>query len=97
MADGILYGEGKGNPEWNYSAPHGAGRLMSRSAARSGISLDDYTNRMKDAGVWTSCVGSATLDEAPQAYKDPEIIREAVKDTAVILDQWKEIYNFKAN
>jgi RNA-splicing ligase RtcB len=96
MADGILYGEGRGNEEWNCSAPHGAGRLMSRSKAKDTISIDEYRKRMKDAGVWSSCVGQATLDEAPQAYKNPDVIKESIGDTVTILDHWKEIYNFKA-
>jgi RNA-splicing ligase RtcB len=97
MADGILFCEGKGNFEWNYSAPHGAGRLMSRGKAKATISVEDYKKRMEEAGVWTSCVGQGTLDEAPQAYKDPEMIKNAIGDTVTILDHWKEVYNFKAN
>jgi RNA-splicing ligase RtcB len=97
MADGILFCEGKGNPEWNQSAPHGAGRLMSRGKAKSTISVEDYRKRMEEAGVWTSCVGLETLDEAPQAYKDPSAITEVIGETVTILDQWKEVYNFKAN
>jgi RNA-splicing ligase RtcB len=97
MADGILYCEGLGNPEWNYSAPHGAGRLMSRGKAKATISVEDYKKRMDDAGVWTSCVGLETLDEAPQAYKDPDVIKNAIGDTVMILDHWKEVYNFKAS
>jgi RNA-splicing ligase RtcB len=97
MADGILECEGNGNPEWNQSAPHGAGRLMSRGKARAAISMDDYKNRMEEAGVWTSCVSEGTLDEAPQAYKNPATIIEAIGDTVNIVDQWREVYNFKAN
>jgi RNA-splicing ligase RtcB len=97
MADGILYCEGKGNPEWNCSAPHGAGRLMSRGKAKAVITVEDYKKRMDEAGVWTSCVGPETLDEAPQAYKDPSSITESVKETVAVLDRWREIYNFKAN
>jgi RNA-splicing ligase RtcB len=97
MADGILYCTGKGNSEWNFSAPHGAGRLMSRGKAKAVISVDDYKKRMDEAGVWTSCVGPETLDEAPQAYKDPSSIMEFIGETVAILDQWKEVYNFKAN
>jgi RNA-splicing ligase RtcB len=97
MADGILYGEGRGNEEWNCSAPHGAGRLMSRSKAKDTINVEEYSQRMKDAGVWTSCVGQSTLDEAPQAYKNPAMIKSAIGDTVMILDHWKEVYNFKAN
>jgi RNA-splicing ligase RtcB len=97
MADGILLCEGKGNPDWNESAPHGAGRLMSRGKAKASISLEDYKQRMETAGVWTSCVGEGTLDEAPQAYKDPSTIIEAIGETVDIVDRWKEVYNFKAN
>jgi RNA-splicing ligase RtcB len=96
MADGILYCEGKGNEDWNCSAPHGAGRLMSRTKAKATISVEDYKKRMDEAGVWTSCVGNGTLDEAPQAYKKSDVIKEAIGDTVTILDQWKEVYNFKA-
>jgi RNA-splicing ligase RtcB len=97
MADGILYGEGRGNEDWNCSAPHGAGRLMSRSKAKAAISVEEYKKRMDEAGVWTSCVGTETLDEAPQAYKDPLTIIKAIEDTVVVMDHWKEIYNFKSN
>jgi RNA-splicing ligase RtcB len=97
MADGILYCQGKGNPEWNCSAPHGAGRLMSRSKAKQTISVEDYKKRMVESGVWSSCVGVETLDESPQAYKNPEMITAAIQDTADIIDRWREIYNFKAN
>jgi RNA-splicing ligase RtcB len=97
MADGILLCEGKGNPEWNESAPHGAGRFMSRGKAKASITVEEYQSRMEAAGVWTSCVGEGTLDEAPQAYKDPDVIKNAIGDTVTILDHWKEVYNFKAN
>jgi RNA-splicing ligase RtcB len=97
MADGILFGYGRGNQEWNCSAPHGAGRLMSRSKAKQNISLDDYKKRMDEAGVWSSCVSEATLDESPQAYKDPAMIVETVKDTVDVRERWHEIYNFKAS
>jgi RNA-splicing ligase RtcB len=97
MADGILKCEGKGNPDWNESAPHGAGRLMSRGKAKAVIPLEEYKRRMDEAGVWTSCVGPETLDEAPQAYKDPSTITESIGETVAIVDRWKEVYNFKAN
>jgi RNA-splicing ligase RtcB len=97
MADGILFCEGKENSEWNYSAPHGAGRLMSRGKAKAVIPVEEYRRRMDEAGVWTSCVGLETLDEAPQVYKDPSSIMESIGETVTILDQWKEVYNFKAN
>jgi RNA-splicing ligase RtcB len=97
MADGILLCEGKGNEEWNQSAPHGAGRLMSRSKAKASISVEEYRKRMEEAGVWTSCVGPETLDEAPQAYKDSSFITESIGETVIVRDRWKEVYNFKAN
>jgi RNA-splicing ligase RtcB len=97
MADGILLCEGKGNPEWNESAPHGASRLMSRGKAKASITVEEYQSRMEAAGVWTSCVGEGTLDEAPQAYKDPATIIDAIGDTVDIVDRWQEVYNFKAN
>jgi RNA-splicing ligase RtcB len=97
MADGILLCEGKGNTEWNCSAPHGAGRLMSRGKAKAVIPVEEYKRRMVEAGVWTSCVGPETLDEAPQAYKDPSTITESIGETVAILDRWREVYNFKAN
>jgi RNA-splicing ligase RtcB len=97
MADGILLCEGKGNPDWNESAPHGAGRLMSREKAKAVIPVEDYKRRMDEAGVWTSCVGPETLDEAPQAYKDPSTITESIGETVTIVDWWREVYNFKAS
>jgi RNA-splicing ligase RtcB len=97
MADGILLCEGKGNPDWNESAPHGAGRLMSRGKAKAVIPVEDYKRRMEEAGVWTSCVGPETLDEAPQAYKDPSTITESIGETVTIVDRWREVYNFKAS
>jgi RNA-splicing ligase RtcB len=97
MADGILLCEGKGNPDWNESAPHGAGRLMSRGKAKATIPVEDYKRRMEEAGVWTSCVGPETLDEAPQAYKDPSTITESIGETVTIVDRWREVYNFKSN
>jgi RNA-splicing ligase RtcB len=96
MADGILFCKGKGNADWNNSAPHGAGRLMSRTAAKQSITVSAFKKRMEEAGVWTSCISKETLDEAPQAYKDPAMIIDAIKDTAELVDCWKEVYNFKA-
>lgn len=96
MADGCIIGTGRGNADWNNSAPHGAGRLMSRTDAKKKVSLDAFQKRMKDAGVWTSCVGKGTLDEAPQAYKKASHIIEYLKDTVDIDCQMKPVYNFKA-
>jgi len=93
MADGIILGIGKGNKDWNYSAPHGAGRKMSRTKAKANISLEDYQYKMKD--VWSSCVGKSTLDEAPQAYKSADHIINNIKETVDIISHMKPIYNFK--
>lgn len=95
MRDGTLICRGKGNPDWNYSAPHGAGRLMSRAAAKKQLSLDDYKNEMKD--IWTSCVGEGTIDEAPMAYKPMEEILECIKPTVDVVDRLIPMYNFKAD
>ena len=85
---------GKGNPEWNYSAPHGAGRLMSRRAARENLSLEEYQETMK--GVYTTSVNTATIDEAPMAYKSLKDIIDVIRDSVDIIDVMKPIYNFKA-
>lgn len=95
MRDGSLICIGKGNPDWNYSAPHGAGRLMSRSKAKENISMDEYTESMKD--IFTTSVNTSTLDEAPQAYKSMNEIINAIKDTASILKIIKPVYNFKSS
>lgn len=97
MADGILLGRGKGNADWNNSAPHGAGRKMSRSEAKRSIPMADFKKVMKDAGVWSSCVGQGTIDEAPQAYKDADAVLAYVADTVEIVNKLKPIYNFKAS
>lgn len=95
MRDGSLLCVGKGNPDWNYSAPHGAGRLMSRSKAKEAINLDDFVETMKD--IYTTSVGVDTLDEAPQAYKSIEEIMSAITDTVDIIGIINPIYNFKAH
>jgi len=95
MRDGSLICVGKGNDDWNYSAPHGAGRLMSRAKAKESISLDDFKNQMD--GIYTTSVNQSTLDEAPMAYKPIEEIIENIKDTVEIIDIIKPIYNFKAS
>lgn len=94
MRDGSLLCIGKGNADWNYSAPHGAGRIMSRSQARKNISLDDFKETMK--GIYTTSVGTSTIDESPFAYKPADVIIEAIKDTVDIIEVIKPIYNFKA-
>lgn len=94
MRDGSLICIGKGNEDWNCSAPHGAGRLMSRSAAFEKLTMEEYRAQM--AGVYTTCVNSATLDESPMAYKNMDEIVENIKPTAQIIAHIKPIYNFKA-
>jgi tRNA-splicing ligase RtcB len=94
MRDGVLVCEGKSNPEWNYSAPHGAGRLMSRSKAKKEVKLDAYKNSM--AGVYSTCICDSTLDESPFAYKDSEMIKSAIEPTATILTQLKPVLNIKS-
>ena len=95
MKDGSVLAVGKGNPEWNFSAPHGAGRLMSRSKAKQTLSMDEYKTMMK--GVYTTSVNEATLDEAPMAYKSLDDIIDVIKESVDVIDVMKPIYNFKAN
>ena len=94
MRDGSLVCIGKGNDEWNCSAPHGAGRLMSRKAALSSLSMEEYRSEM--AGIYTTCIDRATLDEAPMAYKSLEEIVAQIGPTAEIVERIKPVYNFKA-
>ena len=94
MRDGSLIVRGKGNPDWNYSAPHGAGRIMSRSTARNSIPMQDYKDSMK--GIFTTCICSATVDEAPQAYKPMDEIVANIQDTCDIVKVISPVYNFKA-
>ncbi len=94
MRDGSLICTGKGNPEWNFSAPHGAGRLMSRSQAKSNFTVSDYKKQMK--GIYTTSVNAATLDECPMAYKSADDIVKNISDTVEINDFIKPVYNFKA-
>ena len=95
MRDGSVLAVGKGNPEWNYSAPHGAGRVMSRSAARAQLDMEEYSREM--AGVYSTSVNEATIDEAPMAYKSLEDIIDVIADSVDIIEVLKPIYNFKAN
>lgn len=94
MRDGSLICIGKGNPDWNFSAPHGAGRLMSRSKAKEIISLDEFRGSMRE--VYSTSVCESTIDEAPQAYKPMDAIVEAIAPTATIERIIRPIYNFKA-
>ena len=95
MRDGSLLCKGKGNSEWNYSAPHGAGRLMSRSKAKENIDFVDFKNSMLN--VFTTSVTQSTLDEAPQAYKPMQEIINLISETVEIIDILKPLYNFKSN
>lgn len=94
MRDGSLICIGKGNPDWNYSAPHGAGRLMSRSDAKETFSVEEYEKQMQ--GIYTTSVNRGTLDECPMAYKSMEDIVNNIGDTAQVVNVIKPIYNFKA-
>ena len=94
MRDGSVLAVGKGNAEWNYSAPHGAGRIMSRKAAKDRLSLEEYRETMK--GIYTTSVNEATLDEAPMAYKSLDDIIDVIRDSVDIIDVMKPVYNFKA-
>lgn len=94
MRDGSLICIGKGNEDWNCSAPHGAGRLMSRSAAKQTFTVSAFKKQMN--GIYTTSVGSSTLDECPMAYKNMQDIVDNIGDTADILQIIKPIYNFKA-
>lgn len=95
MRDGCILGIGKGNEDWNYSAPHGAGRTMSRSKAKESILLEEYQKAMD--GIFTTSVNTSTIDESPMAYKTMDEIIGHIKDTVEIVDIIKPIYNFKAN
>ena len=95
MRDGSVLAVGRGNPEWNYSAPHGAGRIMSRTKAKDTLSLEEYEEAMK--GVYTTSVNAATLDEAPMAYKSLEDIIDVIRDSVDVIDVMKPVYNFKAS
>lgn len=95
MKDGSVLAVGKGNPAWNYSAPHGAGRLMSRTKAKNTLSMEEYKTMME--GIYTTSVNEATLDEAPMAYKSLGDIIEVIKESVDVIDVMKPIYNFKAN
>lgn len=95
MRDGSLICVGKGNPDWNYSAPHGAGRLFGRMAAKKNFSMEDYEKSME--GIYTTSVNLDTLDECPMAYKSMDDIVNNIGDTVDILKVIKPIYNFKAS
>lgn len=95
MADGSLIAVGKGNSDWNNSAPHGAGRVYSRTQAKEKLDMSEYKKRMN--GIYSSCVSLGTLDESPMAYKDADEIINAIEPTAEILDHLTPVYNFKVS
>ncbi|MBR3824404.1 MAG: RtcB family protein [Lachnospiraceae bacterium] len=95
MRDGSVLAVGKGNPEWNYSAPHGAGRVMSRAGARKSLSLEEYKKAME--GIYTTSVNEDTLDEAPMAYKSLSDIIDVIEDSVEVIEVLKPIYNYKAS
>ena len=95
MRDGSVIAIGRGNPEWNYSAPHGAGRIMSRTKAKETLDMDAYKKAM--AGIYTTSVNEPTIDEAPMAYKSLEDIIDVIRDSVDIVDIIKPVYNFKAS
>ena len=94
MRDGSLIFIGKGNKDWNYSAPHGAGRLMSRSEAKNSFTVSEFKKQMKN--IYTTSVNAETLDECPMAYKNMEDIISNISESVEILKVIKPIYNFKA-
>jgi len=94
MKDGTIICEGKSNPDWNFSAPHGAGRIMSRTQAKKNLNLDEFITSMN--GIFSTSVGKSTLDEAPGAYKPAQIILDAIAPTAKIVHSLKPVYSLKA-
>ena len=94
MRDGSVLAVGRGNPEWNMSAPHGAGRLMSRTKAKEDLSLEEYRKTME--GIYTTSVNESTLDEAPMAYKSLDDIIDVIRDSVDVVDVMKPVFNFKA-
>ena len=95
MRDGSLICIGKGNPDWNYSAPHGAGRILSRSEAKDAVGMDEFRESME--GIYSSSVMESTIDESPMVYKPMEEIMENIKDTVDVVKVIKPVYNFKAH
>lgn len=95
MKDGSIIAVGKGNPEWNYSAPHGAGRVMSRTRAKEQLHMEDYRAAME--GIYTTSVNEDTIDEAPMAYKSLEDIIDVIQESVDVIEVMKPVYNFKAS
>jgi RNA-splicing ligase RtcB len=95
MKDGSLLCVGRGNEDWNFTAPHGSGRVMKRSEVRDHVSVEEYRKEME--GIFTTSVGESTLDESPMAYRRIEEIMDTVEPTAEIVDILTPVYNFKAS
>ena len=95
MRDGSVLAYGKGNPDWNFSAPHGAGRIMSRTRARDVIEMEDYRKAME--GIYTTSVNPSTLDEAPMAYKSLEDIIDVIEESVDVIEVLKPVFNYKAS
>ena len=94
MRDGSILAVGRGDPEWNYSGPHGAGRLMSRTTARERFTLEEFQKAM--AGVYATSIGEGTLDEALMVYKSLADIIDVIRDSVDVIEVLKPLYNFKA-
>lgn len=94
MRDGSLICIGRGNPDWNFSAPHGAGRLMSRTQAHEHLSLADFQAQMQ--GIYTTCINESTLDESPMVYKSKAEILAWITDSVEVEHELVPLYNFKA-
>ncbi|MBQ4560900.1 MAG: RtcB family protein [Clostridia bacterium] len=94
MRDGVILGVGKGNPDWNFSAPHGAGRICSRTDAKYAYTVEDFQREMQ--GIYTTTANEGSIDECPMAYKAPATIIEKIKDTVEITDILKPVYNYKS-
>ena len=94
MRDGMIIGTGKGNAEWNYSAPHGSGRIMRRDMVKESHTVSEFKKEMK--GIYSSCIGADTLDESPFAYRKTDEIVRAIEETVDVIEVLKPIYNYKA-
>lgn len=95
MRDGSILAKGKGNPDWNFSGPHGAGRVLSRSKAKAKLNMEDFKKSME--GIWTSSVSESTLDEAPMVYKSLDDIIDNIQESVEVMQVIKPVYNYKAH
>jgi RNA-splicing ligase RtcB len=94
MRDGVILGVGKGNPDWNYSAPHGSGRVLRRDEVKNHYTVSAFKNDMK--GIYSSSISAGTLDEAPVAYRGIDEILDVISDSVEVTEVIKPVYNFKA-